>query len=204
MKKFYIIRHAESVENAGGRTTTPHGVALTEKGRHQAEELAATLAITPDLIVISPYIRTQQTAEPFIKKYPNVPVEVWDVHEFTYLAPDKYENKTKYHRITALADYWHNKAVDWKASETSESFIEFTGRIQAFLTKLASRKEETIVVFSHGRFIKGLQILLEQSKKMGRNDFTNEELHALKKIHAKTIGMLSPIPNVSVHEIILE
>lgn len=204
MKKFIIIRHAESTANAGERTASVDSIPLSIKGRLQAEELAKTLTVKPDLIVVSPYIRTQQTAEPFIKKHPDVPVEIWDVHEFTYLAAEKYDNTNNRERFGALVDYWLNSPIDHRASEASESFVDFTGRIQEFLKKIQSRPEETIVVFSHGRFIKGLQLYMERSKKLGKKDFTNEELHKLKRLHAKTISGIFPVANASVHEIILD
>ena len=69
----YIIRHAESRSNAGHRTSSPADNPITEKGQAQAQELAQKIRntnITPDLIVISPYLRTKMTATPTMKLYP--------------------------------------------------------------------------------------------------------------------------------------
>lgn len=201
MKKFYIIRHAESTENAGEKSYSVDTIPLSERGMQQAAELAETLNITPDLIVVSPYIRTQQTAAPFIAKHPDVPVEIWDVHEFTYLAPEKYNDTTKYERFGALLDYWQNAAVDWKASDVSESFVDFTKRIQAFIAQIQSRPEKTIIIFSHARFIRGLKLYLEKAQTDGTDDFSHAELAVLKKLHATTLTGIFPIANASVHEI---
>jgi hypothetical protein len=37
--------------------------------------------------VTSPHLRTQQTTAPTIERFPDVPVEVWPIEEFTYLQP---------------------------------------------------------------------------------------------------------------------
>ena len=81
MKTIRFIRHAESVANAGLPTTDPGAIPLTESGK-----LAAALAASeydgpePDLIVVSPYLRARQTAEPFIARFPGAEVETWPVH----------------------------------------------------------------------------------------------------------------------------
>ena len=53
MKRVWLIRHAESVANVGGRTTTPETIALTDIGEQQAKKLADEMSEEPDLIVTS-------------------------------------------------------------------------------------------------------------------------------------------------------
>jgi probable phosphoglycerate mutase len=204
MKKFLIIRHAESTANAGEKTDDMDSIPLSEKGKLQAKKLAEVMPMVPDLIVVSPYARTRQTAEPFIAKYPDVPVEVWDVHEFTYLHPDAYNHTTKYGRFGAVLTYWKDAPVDWKASDASESFLDFTTRIQALLEKVKDRKEERIVIFSHGRFIRGLKFYLQHMKEKGAAEISHAELTKLKNMHARTLSGIFPILNASVHEIEIE
>lgn len=43
-----------------------------------------------DVIVISPYLRSQQTAQPTIEWFPGGVVEVWPVQEFICLQPDRW------------------------------------------------------------------------------------------------------------------
>lgn len=85
----YLIRHAESVSNAGERTASHGGAELSSEGRRQAEALTARIGFRPDLIVVSPFVRTRQTAEPLRQKYPDVPVEEWPVQEFSFLDADR-------------------------------------------------------------------------------------------------------------------
>lgn len=69
----YFIRHAETVANAsgqqGGEGPLEDHDTLTELGQRQVEELKNFLieeSIIPDLIVVSPSLRTQKTIEPFL------------------------------------------------------------------------------------------------------------------------------------------
>ena len=87
-KKVVLIHHGESVANAGFPTSDPASIPLTEDGRLQAEQIAEKMTIVPDLIIVSPYLRARQTAEPVIKRFPQAKVECWpEVREFTYLSP---------------------------------------------------------------------------------------------------------------------
>lgn len=61
--------------------------------------MAASWTETPDLIVTSPYLRTQQTAAATIERFPNVPVEVWPIQEFTYLQPSRWNGTLSSERI---------------------------------------------------------------------------------------------------------
>jgi broad specificity phosphatase PhoE len=80
-----FIRHGQSTGNAGIPCHDLALLELTELGWRQSREVAASWTETPDLIVTSPYLRTQQTAAATIERFPNVPVEVWPIQEFTYL-----------------------------------------------------------------------------------------------------------------------
>ncbi len=79
----YFIRHAETVANASGQ----HGGSgpiedhdtLTELGDKQVEDLKNYLIkekISPDLVAVSPSLRTQKTIEPFLKAL-NINAEIW-------------------------------------------------------------------------------------------------------------------------------
>jgi broad specificity phosphatase PhoE len=82
-----IVRHAQSAANAGGRTSDPAAIPITGLGRSQAQCVRNLVPVPPDVIVVSSYIRTVQTAEPLTSRFPNVSVQEWPVQEFTYLDP---------------------------------------------------------------------------------------------------------------------
>lgn len=83
----HFIRHGLSVANAWEKTLTPDWIILSETWHHQAAKVSETLALqTPDKIWYSRYIRTQQTANPTLRKFPDIPHEVFPyIHEKTYL-----------------------------------------------------------------------------------------------------------------------
>jgi broad specificity phosphatase PhoE len=152
-KDITLIRHAESQANAGAVTLTPKSIELTERGHQQAKSLAASLDITPALIVVSPYVRAQQTAQPTIEKFPEALVEQWSVQEFTYLSPARCRNTTMKHRTPWAAEYWERADPHYRDGAGAESFAMFLGRVQDFTAQLSSRTESPILVFTHQMFI---------------------------------------------------
>ncbi len=204
MKEIYIIRHAESISNAGEITKRHDIMPLSEKGRQQAKELAKQLEIKPDLIVISEYSRTKETAEPFMAKHPSVPVETWNqVHEFTQLDPKNYDGTTKEERTAQAIHYWENRDIYFNAGNGAESFKELTHRVTSLVEHLKTRTEKTIVIFSHGRFIIALQLYLRKIKELGHSSLTDDHITELMQIHVRGVKAREefPIPNVSVHKI---
>ncbi len=156
MPVVWFIRHGESESNANLKTTHPAESALTPQGHE--ESLKVSLAITqqPDLIVVSPYLRAQQTAVPTIEKFPDTPVETWPVEEFTYLDPLAYKDTTGADRWPAAKAYWADNDPQLKHEGKGESFAELMTRVQALQTRLAQHPAEFIVVFSHGLFLRAL------------------------------------------------
>jgi 2,3-bisphosphoglycerate-dependent phosphoglycerate mutase len=150
-----LIRHAESEGNIGMPTDTPAGIRLTEKGHRQAAEYAAGVEAAPDLIVVSPFLRTQQTAAPLMVRFPEVPVEIWPVQEFTYLNPVEYAGTTQDQRGEVAKAYWARCDEHWNDGGGAESFVDFIGRIDETWRRLQSTRVRRIAVFTHGYFMKG-------------------------------------------------
>jgi 2,3-bisphosphoglycerate-dependent phosphoglycerate mutase len=200
MKRFHIIRHGESLANKGERTERHDTIPLTEDGKRQAEDLAKTIAAKPDLIIVSPFTRTHETALPLMLAYPDVPVETWDVHEFTYLDTKKYNGTTREERQAGILSYWERKDIHYRDAEEVESYAGFIRRLDAFLDKISQRQEENILVFSHGNFIYALKEYLKV-----RNSGLSEEemMQHLMNTHAELRYETFPISNASIHEIIL-
>lgn len=158
MKKVFLVRHAESASNAGRKTTNPVNNPLTEFGQEQARRFTSLWGgkeEQPQLIVTSPYIRTQQTAAPFRAKYPETPHEEWAVEEFTQLCPKKYMGTTHHDRMPFVHAYWDRADPHYVDGEGAESFQMFATRVVALFEKAQSRREDYIVVFTHGGFMQG-------------------------------------------------
>jgi broad specificity phosphatase PhoE len=163
MKRIWFIRHAESIANAGRKTTSPKDIELSEKGKKQAGVLTEKITDKPELIITSPYIRTLQTARPLMAKFPDTKHQQWPVHEFTYLTPAKYHNTTMQQRFPMAIEYWDRNDPEYCDGQGAESFTDFLKRVRDCKNKLAELKENYIIVFSHYQFI-AAYIWLNDSK----------------------------------------
>jgi broad specificity phosphatase PhoE len=162
-KNIMLIRHAESEANAGGITMTPDSIKLTERGIQQARAFADSLDIIPALIVVSPFVRTRQTAQPVIEKYPEAKIEQWPIQEFTYLSPVRCRNTRLTQRVPWAAKYWNRDDPHYCDGDGAESFAEFLGRVQDFSTQLSRRTERPILVFGHQMFMTACLWLKDRS-----------------------------------------
>ena len=154
----YFIRHAESVSNAGGRTSDVVTIPLSEKGIVQAADFAQHFKIKPDLVIMSPFIRTQQTAAPYLAQFPAVKTEIWNIQEFCCLDLDRCANTTPPERRELVVAYYEHEDPDYIDGRGAESFNQLLRRVDDMLTKLRLiSPEQNIVVFSHGLFMRAIQ-----------------------------------------------
>ena len=156
MKTVWFIRHAESEANAGLPTSDPQNIELTVKGFEQAKIVSELIDIEPDLVIMSSYIRTQQTAVPFLRKYPAAKTEIWPVHEFDFLSPKVCANTTVEQRKPWVKSFWDRCAVEYTHGEESESFRDFKARVLASIKRLEDSQAENIIVFSHGHVMRAV------------------------------------------------
>ena len=157
--RIFLVRHAQSAANAGGRTTDPP---ITETGADQARSVADLVSDRPRVIAVSRYLRTVQTAEPLRQRYPDVPVEQWRVEEFTYLDTAACAGTTYAERKGLRDAYWMTCDPLWAAGPGCECFADFIQRVRRLQQTLSVRDpDETIVVFTHG-FVMRTLIWLQQ------------------------------------------
>lgn len=156
MKEIRLIRHAESLANAGVATSTPKDIPLSEKGHQQARSLADSITDEPELIVLSPYIRTEETARPLLKRFPNCPVETLQIQEFTYLAISRCRNTTYEQRKPMVEEFWTRCDPYYSDGDQAESLAELVNRAQEFARRVPEMAGELIFVFTHEQFIKTL------------------------------------------------
>ena len=161
-----LIRHGESLSNAGLPTSCPKNVALTEQGKEQAKCIAEYLKsqFSPDLIVTSSYPRAKQTAEPTKLFFRSVPEKEWPVEEFTYLSSMHGENLTVHDRRPLVETYWEICDPFYLDGPGSESFEQFVKRVHQVLMYLKFLEEyNTIAIFSHEQFIRALLWLSQRN-----------------------------------------
>lgn len=154
MVEFWFIRHGESEGNAGLPAKSDAQTPLTEKGRRQAAFVPKQITTPPDLFVISPYVRTAQTASPTLDKFPNIPVETWPIHEYTYLSHEMYEGTTSKQRRKPSIDYFLKADPGLNLGKGAESFNQFISRIETALQQISASNREFIILFGHGWFMR--------------------------------------------------
>lgn len=158
-------RHGESAANAGHATTDPASIPLTDVGLRQADAIAREFSQTPDLLVSSSFLRARQTAEP-TSAMTGVPIRIWPIEEFTYLAPQRCQGTTAAQRRSWVEAYWDASNPGAVDGEGAESFVSFTDRVRVALGRLEELQRESVsfvAVFGHGQFLQALQWLIETS-----------------------------------------
>lgn len=162
MKTVRLIRQGESAANAGEATKDHASIPLTAKGREQARMVAQSFNCAPGLIVASPFLRAQATAQATTALHSAAVFETWPIHEFTYLAPTRCVDTTLAQRRAWVEAYWRRSDPAFSDGEGAESFIDLVTRVQAFLKRLEEQPSTDIVVFSHGQVMNTVRWLLEK------------------------------------------
>ena len=163
----FLIRHAESEANINGKTLSHASIALSENGHVQAQKLCSTLPKI-DHVMVSKYLRTQQTAAPILEKY-KLDFEVDEyLHEFSYLSERKCANTNLNDRKAWVNAYWNKMDCQHRDADDAESFEDLYLRVQAFHNKLKAvaghYAEKNLAVFSHGQFLQLLIMQIQQPR----------------------------------------
>lgn len=164
MKRIWLIRHGESVANAGAATDNHVTIPLSENGHKQAREISQNIPCAPELIITSPFLRTQETASYTITRYPAVPVTVWDIQEFTYLAPASCVGTTAAERRERVNAYWQRLDPDYIDGQDAESFAMLLSRARMAIERLARLEEKYIIMFTHAQFIRAMTLLKDNQE----------------------------------------
>lgn len=156
MKTIYLIRHAQSESNAMQAVRPNHAIALTELGHRQASEVAQWLSAhvpTPDKVFVSPYIRTQETAQPYLDTIGQTASEIEPLREFNYLNYERIKD-LKFRDIVKIADdYWAKGDAHHADSEETDNFVNLIERVQAVRDEFANLPDGTYVAFTHGMWL---------------------------------------------------
>ena len=160
MKNFVLIRHGQSEDNAGLVSRGLGKTHLTDKGRQQAKFTGEHWREKPDLIVVSPYIRTTQTAEPTMKRYPDVPIETWPIEEFRQLCAARYEGFAMEHRRPLYKAHWETNDPDFKDGNGigAESVRDLTHRLDELEKRLLESDFSNAYIFCHGFFLRAFML----------------------------------------------
>jgi len=159
MSTIRCIRHGQSASNAGQVTEYPDTIPLTGLGRRQADCVAASFGCAPSLVVFSAFDRAAETAMPLCRRFPDVPVAVWPVQEFSYLAPTRYSGTRREDRTPAVIGYWRRLDPEFRDGAGAETFQEYWERVKTFLDRCRSL-QGLVAVVSHGQFLRGVMLRL--------------------------------------------
>jgi len=201
MKEIWFIRHGESEANAGLRTLDTVNINITEQGRSQAEQVSLVFDKTPDLIIATPYIRTQQTSEPTRKLFPQTPYEIWDLQEFSHLDHLDGPDTTRTQRRAASVEYWEKNDPDFVYCDGVESFSMMMKRIKNSFDKLKERDEQFIAVFTHGMIIRAMVNFIRNPEHSDKQLMT-VMLDALPKIKIENCQILKTTCENSIFKLV--
>ncbi|MBI3632129.1 MAG: histidine phosphatase family protein [Candidatus Vogelbacteria bacterium] len=154
MKTVYFIRHGESESNTAGVTSQIHSP-LTKKGREQAEFAAERANRLPvDLMISSTQSRAKETAVIISEKI-GKPITFSDLFVERRRPTEMRGSKPgdpHWDRIQKLVKTnFDNPGVH---ISDEENFHDLVTRAKKALAFLEGQKEESILVVSHGYFLK--------------------------------------------------
>ena len=161
-KTIYLVRHGETDYNKR-KIIQGSGVdaSLNETGRAQAQALFKQYGqLQFDIVLTSALIRTHQTMEPFIKgglpweQHPTINEMNWGEHEGKVGTP---EMRAKYQEMLME---WAKLNFHAKLAG-GESAYELGARVSSFINHIKSRKEQQILVCSHGRAMRCIVCLMK-------------------------------------------
>ena len=178
-KIVYFVRHGESVANITP-VYQPLGSPLSDKGRQQAKLIAERIAkLSFEALVVSPLFRAKETAEAITKLTGKKP-------EYS----DLFVERTKPTRIIGKS-HSDNEAVQlWKKWQNSlfipglrvedgENFDDLIIRADKALDFLKNKVENSIVVVTHGFFLKTIILRAVLDNNLTPEAFLSFQAHAL-------------------------
>ena len=160
-KTLFLIRHANSRTNSGEYWADgPATVPLSEAGRLQAKEFANSWQIRPDLIVVSHYTRSIETATPLAEKYGMSPVTM-AVQEYTFW-DFQLSTQHEYDELRKSVNaYWKRlDPFEKGGGSDAENFEAFVVRCLAFRQWAHESSFKTCVCVSHGFFMHAFRAIM--------------------------------------------
>jgi alpha-ribazole phosphatase len=185
-----LIRHAQSVSNAGGLTQPHLGLPLTAHGHLQARALAATLAGPAAAVAVSRFVRAQQTAAPYCQRFHLDPQIDADLDEFSLIDAALIEGLDGAQRKPFVQAYWADPDLHRRLGEYADTFAEFVERVRRFQGRMDTLPDGT-VIFGHGVWLAMLQWHLE-----GHAVTDTAGMSAFREFQLQL-----PMPNCAVFEV---
>lgn len=185
----HFIRHAQGYHNVDGDQSIPDPD-LTPKGQKQCKDLSTSFPYFDriDLVCASPIRRTIQTAsismEPFLKSGKNkilalplaqeAPAEPANTPSGIKRLQDEYGSIVNFERCYELPDFASKEGTFAPDSESLQA------RAVTLRKFLRDRKEDEIVVVSHGDFLHHVSRDVDDEGKQINGDWENTEYRSYR------------------------
>jgi broad specificity phosphatase PhoE len=152
--RIFLIRHGQSKLNAVNIHQSKD-TKLSEYGIEQVEKLAKRFnKINVDIIIASKYVRVMHTAQIIGRALKKRVIYTELLNEWR--APSEIEGTAHDDKIAVRIQnerVKHLKDKDWHYSD-EENFYDLRDRVNKVIKYLQARKEESIIVVSHGDVIR--------------------------------------------------
>ena len=153
-KTVYFVRHGQSEDNVAPVFQSPNSP-LNEKGRKQAESISDRVSkLSFDALIASPFERAKQTAEAIAKateKQPEYSELFVERVKPTYINGKPYTDE----KANTLWREWEKSLyTPGLRTEDGENFDDLIARADKALAFLQNRNEQSLVVVTHGYFLR--------------------------------------------------
>lgn len=155
-KIVYLVRHGQSNDNVAPVFQAPDSP-LSNEGLKQAKFIATRLSRVPfDKLISSPLQRTKQTAQE-ISKVVNKPIEFSDLF-IERVKPSSISGKpyTDLEASQTWRDWEESLVSEGSKVEDGENYQDLIWRTDKALDYLYKQPEKTLVVVTHGYFLRSL------------------------------------------------
>jgi len=159
MKRFILVRHAQSEYNEKGIFQGRLDSDLTPLGFVQARLLTARIRRErPEVVITSPQRRAYKTAL-MISDILSVPLEVDErIREMSFGLLEGNHFWSMFERNKEMILKWLKNPVE-NPLPTQEDMKSFEKRLREFMNELLQRKEKVIVIVGHGGTLHGFLCL---------------------------------------------
>jgi probable phosphoglycerate mutase len=190
----YLVRHGETWANAEHRYLGALDPELTERGRDQAASLSKKLPSGIEVLIVSPRVRAQQTAQILNGE---LNLELLTMGEFRERDVGVFEGLTQAEAKAMHPQLWaQNITRQWAVGPTGgESIADVVARVHQGLVELAVLYPERVVLLvAHGFVAKVIRAL-------ARGDFSdffnwqlsNGEMLVLEDFNVMAFPAIAPI-----------
>lgn len=154
--QLYLIRHGETTSNGTGVHGKPADN-LSETGRKQAELVAQRFLTVPIELIISSTLERAKETGAIINAHLKKPIEFSDLiveRKYPEIILSKAKDAPETIKLIFAMEESYN--IPDARYAGAESFNDLKSRAKKFLDEVSKRKEEKILVVTHGMFMRFL------------------------------------------------